>query len=300
MENNYKPSGRFSIVGMLGTFIIGSIVAIIAGLISYGFSYYLDFSIPLLFPGLIGASVGVVTMTNGEKIGKSRNPFLSILIAVLCAIIAWSTIHVADFVVFRNHVYADILTELPHLYPGEVKQVFNYWLIDETGNRGIVGFLLLKAYSSNVAISYMFSGATTPPLFNITGIGLIIYWLVELGIILFMAVVMNKDYAGKPYCEKCGVRRKISFPVFGDDSNIDDVVARIEAGDVVSALDLLTEKEDGNLVRFVVEHCPDCFDSLYAELIVVKDVGPKTWIDQTAWNGILHPDDIKTILEYEE
>jgi hypothetical protein len=183
---------------------------------------------------------------------------------------------------------------------GEVKQVFNYWLIDETGNGGILGFLLLKAYSSNVEFSYIFSGATTPSLFNITGIGLILYWLVELGIIVLMAVVMNRDYARKPYCEKCGVRRKISFPVFGDDSNIDDVVAQIEAGDIVSALDSFTEKEDGNMVKFVVEHCPNCFDSLSAELIVVKDVGPKSWIDQTAWNGKLQPDDIKTILEYEE
>jgi hypothetical protein len=61
MENIYKPSGRFSIIGMFGTLIIGSIVAIISGLIAYGFSYYLDFSIPLIFPILIGTSVGLAT-----------------------------------------------------------------------------------------------------------------------------------------------------------------------------------------------------------------------------------------------
>ena len=285
---------------MVFTLVIGSASGIICGLIVYLFSKYLRFSIPFLVPGVLGITVGIITQSLGQKIGKSRNPFLSIAVAAFCAFIAWSTIHVADYLQFRGQVYSDILRELPWLSSGEVNFIFNSWLNEETGKNGLIGFLLLKASSSNVEISYLFSGATTPPLFNLTGIGLILYWMIDLGIIMTIAIMTNVEYARKPFCEQCGAWRKISFPAFGDDSYIDEVINHLSRADILTALNLLTKNQDGNLAKLVVEYCPVCYQSDYAKLIVFEDTGPKTWEEHTVWEGNLPPNEIKSILEFGE
>ena len=285
---------------MFVTLILGGASAILSGLIIYLVSRYLKFSIPFLVPGVMGIAVGMTTQSLGQKIGKSRNPYLSIAIAAICAIIAWSTIHVADYLQFRGQVYSDILREFPLLNSGEVNFIFNSWLNAETGKNGLAGFLLLKASSSNVEISYLFSGATTPPLINLTGTGLILYWMVDLSIIMAIAIATNLEYAKKPYCEKCGAWRKIGFPAFGDDSNIDEVVNQLSRGDILPALNLLTKTRDGNLAKLVVEHCPVCYQSDYARLIVIEDTGPKTWMEHTVWERNLQPNEIGSILEFGE
>lgn len=300
MGNQYQPSGKFSIIGMFVTLITGSATAIISGLIVYLIGRYLNFGIPFLVPGIMGIAIGMVTQSLGQKIGKSRNPFLSIAIAAFCALLAWSTIHAADYLQFRGQAYSDILREFPLLNSKEVNFFFNSWLNNVTGKKGLLGFLLLKAYSSNLEISYLFSGATTPPLINLTGIGLILYWVVDLGIIMTVAIGTNLEYAKKPYCEKCGAWRKISFPAFGDDSNIDEVTSLLSRGDILPALNLLTIKQDGNLAKLVLDYCPVCYRSDHAKLIVIKDTGPKTWEEHTVWKGNLQPDEVKSILEFEE
>lgn len=292
-----KPSGKFSPLGMLVTLVGGSLAGIAVGLLFYGVNWALPFSIPLVFPAIAGGLVGWAARRLGSRIGRCRNPFLAVCVAILVSTVAWGTGHVADYLDFRARTYNDILKEYPQAPAEKINFVIDAWLQEQTGQNGFIGFMLLKANSSAMEITHVTGGGAAIPALTLSGIGLMLYWLVELVITAGVAGYINYDYAKTPYCEQCHTWRKYKTPAVGTSVHLAETVEQLQQRNIPAALALLNKNPEGPITRLEVEFCPTCYDSQVAKLVVIRDTGPKTWVETTVWADKLAPQHIRHIIE---
>lgn len=295
-ENINKPSGKFSPFGMLATLFGGAFVGIIVGLVFYGLNMVLPFGIPLVFPAIAGGLTGYATLRLGSSIGRCRNPLLAVCVAMLAGAMAWGTEHTTDYLRFHAEAYNSILKEYPQAPAEKINLVIDEWLKEKTGQSGFVGFMLLKANSNSVEITHITGGSALSAM-TLSGFGLMAYWFVELMITAGVAGVVNRDYAKAPYCDNCNAWRKYRTPVIGTDANLEETIEQFQQRNIAGALESLGKNSEGNITRLETEFCPVCYDSKMAQLVVVKDTGPKTWVEKTAWADKLEPRHIRQILE---
>lgn len=292
-----KPSGKFSLPGM-GVTLLGSVsAAILTGLVFYGLSLILSFSLPLVFPAIMGGLAGYAALRLGSTIGRCRNPMLAVSVAVLAGTVAWGTAHVVDYFQFRREAYQEIVREAPLASPNQINGAIDNWLKEQTGLGGFLGFMLIKATSNTLEITHVTAGGAALPPLTLNGFGLMFYWLFELMVAAGVAGAINWNYAKAPYCEKCNVQRKYKTPIAGTDANLEETISHLQQRTIVAALASLEKNPEGNVARLEVEFCPVCFDSDLCKLVVVKDTGPRTWLEKTVWADKLESDHIRKIIE---
>lgn len=295
-RHSTKPSGKFSPIGMLATFFGGVVGGIVVGLIFYAINRTLHFGIPLVFPALSGMLAGFVTWQLGSSIGRCRNPMLAIFVALVAGSMAWGTEHITDYLRFRADASSSILQEYPQAPKENINLVIDEWLQENTGQRGFTGFMLLKSMSSSMEITPFYQAVVLPGV-SLNGWGLIIYWFVELVITASAAAIVNRNYAKAPYCDSCNAWRKYKTPIVGTDVNLEETIEQLQQRNISTALDLMEKDSEGNITHLEIEFCPKCYDSKIAKLVVVKDTGPKSWVEETVWSDKLEPRYIQQILE---
>jgi len=294
---NPRPSGKFSLPGMLLTLLVGILTAIVTGLIFYALSSVLPFSIPMLFPAIMGGIVGFVVMRMGSRIGRCRNWVLAVTVAAIAGAVAVGTGHVADYWRFRTETAESIVAELPWVEPEFVDDMIDTWLLEnETGQPGIVGFILLKsAHSSREITGYQYGAPVFD--FGLSGTGLMIYWLVEALVSAGIAGLINRSYARAPYCDKCNAWREYQTALIGAMPGAAEAIQHLKNRDIAAAVAALTKHKEGDVARFEMEFCPVCYDSALARLVIVEDTGAQTWLEKTVWSDKLEPQHIAQILE---
>lgn len=293
----YRPSGRFSFSGMALTLLGGLLVAVAAGLVAFVIRTAISFSIPMVLPAVAGGVVGYFTMRLASGIGRCRNPALAIGTAAVVGAVAWGSSHVYDYLYFQWTAFNEVKSSVPHADIVTFERAVDEYLASETGVGGFVGYMLLKAEGSSVEFGYIGQSGNAISGTGITGFGLILYWLFEVMMSAGLAVIINKDFAREPYCEQCRTWRKYKVPLTGMDSGIEAVVDNLNRGDVAAAREGLVRATEGNIVRLEIEYCPKCHDSKTAQLVVVKDTGPRTWVETTLWAGKLTPDQVTIVVE---
>lgn len=289
--SKYKPSGKFSLPGMLLTLMAGIGTAVIAGLVFYLVGSVIPCGIPFLFPVLLGIAVGIVTMELGSRVGRCRNQVLAISIAVIAGIVAGSSEHIIDYARFRLNVFNSIATEAPQASLQSINSVIDQWLRDETGHPGFIGFMLLKTTSDSIEIIPLYYGAAIGG-FRLTGPFLVLYWLFELLTVTGLAGFMNRSYSLEPYCEQCNAWRKCKVPVVGSVDRIDEAVEALQRREITAAVRALGTHSEGDIARLEMELCPVCYDNSHTTLVVVRDAG-----EYTVWTDKLDTSSVRGLLE---
>lgn len=293
-----KFNGKFSPAGMLVTLLGGIAAGILVGLGFYGLGMVLPFSIPLVFPAIAGGLAGAATLRLGSGIGQCRSPMLAILVALVAGVVTWGTEHVTDYVVFWTQASTGLLQEYPQAPAEAINLAIDAWLVEQTGQGGFVGFMLLKASTNAVSFTHLMGSGAAVSTSPLSGWGLIVYWFVELLIIAGVAIAINSKYATEPYCDNCHTWRKYKTPIIGSDLNLAEAIEYLQQRNITAALRALGNDDSaGNIVRLEAEFCPKCYDSPVAKLVLIQDTGPKTWLEKTVWADKLEPRHIRQILE---
>ncbi|CAG0927422.1 hypothetical protein TFLX_00458 [Thermoflexales bacterium] len=292
-----KPSGKFSLPGMVVALAGGIAVVVSFGAIFSLITSAISFSIPLVVPAMLGAVVGYATMKLGTSFGRCRNPKLAVSVAIIAGVVAWGTQYVIDYGRFRSVAFATIVHELPQATSQQVDHFVDQWLQEETGQSGLVGFMFLKADSESIEITSHQYGVPLAG-FRLSGFSLVIYWLIELLMIVGLAAYINRSYAKQPYCDQCETWRDYEVPMLGSPEHVDEAITAFQRRDIPTAIEALGTCEQGDFIRLEIEYCPRCFEDAYAKLVAVHDTGqPKHWTEQLLWSNRLDPNLTRQVLE---
>jgi len=181
----YKPCNQVSVLGMellIAATLIGGI-ALGAGVWAISRIAY----IPLMWPLGIGLAGFLIIGFAVEK-GRSPNPFLAGLFGTLIAVLAYTTYHYGEYLLFRREQTASLAAMLSETY-GNVDeraaaQALDLLLEEETGHRGFLGYLCWTAKTGVTFTSFLQhqvaeSGGPAAPGLTITSGWVWFYWLIE-------------------------------------------------------------------------------------------------------------------------
>lgn len=188
----YKPSNKVPSSGF--TWLILS--SILGGLAIGGITFVVSRLIYLviLFPALMGGA-GAKVSEIAIKRGKVRNPFIASIFAALTGIVLYGTFHGAEYFWFKQEASQAISQELGDVEDGEIQQIIEEYLQEETGATGFWGYMKLSA-KGGVSI-----GRAGRDRFTLTGTMTWIYWLIEFGIIEGVIIATAVSHAKQPFCE---------------------------------------------------------------------------------------------------
>jgi hypothetical protein len=257
----YKPSGQLHPAGLALAVLGGLAIAVLAG-VAYG---YLVVYIPLagwvtfLLSAGLGAAIGAGT-SQLLKIGKVRNPSLSMAVVVSVTLVGYYVSWGAWLKALLGRGDIDVPLFQLLSSPGDMWGAIK--TINESGGVNIAGF--------------------TPSGGVLWGL-----WVVEL-LIIFGAAIMLSMAAGlnRPFCERC--RRWCDGSVVallepGYD-NIDAALrSRLEAKDFDALAELGNSESDWQYFRVQLHACPQCedFNTLSIDHVAVSIDGEGARSEQT-------------------
>jgi len=189
----------------LGSVALLFVAVLVAGVVVGGLASLVGRFIYLIiiFPVVMGMAAGFVI----DKIvvtGKIRSIFVVVAAGIFAAVLIYGSMHTFDYFQFRSDAKKEIQKEVVAQYgqpapEANVQAFIDEYLVKETGSPGLIGFILLEA-KEGVSISHATSGSGS-------GINLgaftWVYWLIELGIIGWMAVSIPIKSARNLFCEHC-------------------------------------------------------------------------------------------------
>lgn len=236
-----------NLVFVLFSILGGIVVGLTAG--SIGAFIYLV----IVFPVIMGFAGGKV-ITDNAKYMKTTNNFLIALTSVLTAVVLFST---TFYIRFLGLYVTTALNELGGMTDQNLKVakvLVDYALEEETGRTGFIGYILFKA-NQGVSIGRIFRSNEL----NLGPIFTWLYWLVELGVIIFITVYTSKEISKKPFCENCnawyGGKRHIGGVVAAQETNI---LNSIKLQDYASVGKSLEENPDLPSVELYLQSCMSC------------------------------------------
>lgn len=190
----FEPSGNFEIAGGAIQLGIGAVaaVALAAAVHFLGRLIYLV----LLFPVLWGAVVGGLQVIAIKK-GKCRSAAVAAVIGLLCGVGSYGVFQVLQ----NRHTRSAMSEALAGKLKTDGTAVYDAYLEQEFGGKGFAGQLAHRA-SLGMSISRTGSGGgDKKPM--ITGVGMYIYWLIEVLIVAGFAAALPAAAAREPFCESC-------------------------------------------------------------------------------------------------
>ncbi|MCS7071708.1 MAG: hypothetical protein NZM00_09395, partial [Anaerolinea sp.] len=142
---SYRNTGIASPFGLLLGLIIGVFLSVVVGLVSFAFSTFVVYLVPLhpLFVALIVAGVSAVVV----RVGKVRSLLPGILIGVLIGALTYGVSRAAE--------YGYAVYQEAEGYAGKSGDVLANWnvaqrdidrlLERQTGQSGVIGYVLFSA-----------------------------------------------------------------------------------------------------------------------------------------------------------
>jgi hypothetical protein len=232
-----KPASKR---GAVIAFIFVSLLVIMWGLM-FGFVIgvlsnllYLVF----VFPVVIGISNGSLIADAIEKI-KIRKPTQVVILSILSAVAIYGMLHYGRYVGFIVQASLEISSDFSAALEDEnlsvAKAFTNYLMQEETGHPGFTGYMLYKV-STGVSIGRLTRSST----FNLGPVLTVLYWLLELGIIVGLTVQKGRRVISLPFCESCGNQ-------FGGEKHLGGTASANES----FLLDLIRQKDFVGLRRLI-------------------------------------------------
>ena len=201
-----QPSKPARKRGAVIAFIFISLLVIMWGLM-FGFVIgvlsnllYLIF----VFPVVIGLSNGSLIADAVEKM-KIRKPSQVVILSILSAVAIYGMLHYGRYVGFIVQASLEISSDFSAVLEDEnlsmAKAFTDYLLQEETGRPGFTGYMLYKV-STGVSIGRLSRSSSV----NLGPVLTMLYWLLEIGIIVGLTFQKGKRVIGLPSCESCGNR----------------------------------------------------------------------------------------------
>lgn len=191
----YKPSQKAPVSGLVLTFIISVVAGVAIGALAsfIGQWLYLIIFFPLIMGGVTGAAVA-----QGVRLGKLRNPILAALLGIVAGIVCYTAMHATDYYLFLRDLRAYGAEQAPAgTTAADVDNLINLMLLEETGQEGFAGFILLEA-QEGVSIGQVGRSNET----NIGSTFTWIYFAIELIIITVLSAALGYTKAKEPFCEE--------------------------------------------------------------------------------------------------
>jgi hypothetical protein len=254
----YQPANKAPLPGLLlltltalvGGVAIGGIVSFVSRLI------YLI----ILFPIGMGFAGGAAVMVMVKR-GKVRFPLVAAAFGALTALLLYGSLHYFDYLAFRSEAQTYLADQLRPDYgeiePARLQELVDAVLVGEVGQPGFVGYILLEA-REGVSIGEV--GRDTSV--NLGPFFTWVYWLVELGIITFLAVTLPWKAASQPFCEThdrwYSLPRHLGSVGPAQSGNL---ITLLRSGNFTQAGESLQPSLPLPCVQVHIESCPDCATS---------------------------------------
>jgi len=263
--------------------------AVVGGAVEGVISRWL--SLLLLFPALLGLVVGAVAT---RVIGSShiRSPWVAAGLAGVAGLCAQAALHGVQYAEFRSELGKQF-SESPR---GGVDSaaVIDQVLETETGQRGVVGYLLFRAkLGTEIKKAGQSSGI------KLEGLGFWILFGINFLIAGGIAAGMAFSRANTPYCEPCKRWYEQNQPVASGSADKAAVKGTLQALDSGVFTDVPasfgTPRPDGVAVFQLLRcaGCPDHEPQLTLTLVTGSAKKQKT---KQAYKGMLRPDEARSLL----
>ena len=185
--SNIAPSqgvAKLAISSLVSGAAIGGATAFISK-----FIYFI-----VLFPIAMGFVSGAA-MGFAVKKGKIRNPITALGLGILGGLVTYGSLMYGQYINFQNEVETTLEREYNVTDKNQAKEQINNLLQQETGSSGFVGFVKMSA-KEGITISRRGSS------FEIKDNFAYLLWLIELGIVGFLAASIPFKSANEPFNEQ--------------------------------------------------------------------------------------------------
>jgi hypothetical protein len=190
----YVPSGKAGGAGLALTVGLAAVAGLVLGVAVHfvGRAFYLL----LLFPFLWGLGIGLAASA-GVRLGKCRNVTFAAMSAILASIASYGAYQALE----NWHVRTQ-LKEAIRKAGGDPDADYDEYMKSEYGATGFEAELKFRSEAGMNIGRPGRGGEEKKPL--ISGTGMYVYWLLELGIIGVMGVLPAAAQAKSLFCEPCG------------------------------------------------------------------------------------------------
>jgi hypothetical protein len=260
----YVPSGKVGGAGLAAT--IGA--SLVAGLLLAVVVHFVGrlFYLILVFPFAWGLGVGAAASL-GVRLGKCRNVSFAVIAAVVGAVGSYGAFHALE----NWHVRSEFKKLIAAEGVEDVDGAYREFLTQKYGSAGFEGELKMRS-EFGMSIGRAGRGGDHKPM--ISGAGMYVYWLVELGIIAFIATAPAKAQAKSLFCEPCEAwyqrRRALGISLEKGPA----AAAALEKGDWPALASCV-----GSGGELSLEKCPSCEKSdigVILELVTTDEKGKES------------------------
>jgi hypothetical protein len=192
----YEPSGKCGAGGALAVAGIGIGAALGLGVAVHFIGRF--FYLILLMPVLWGLAIGLAA-AGGVRVGKRRSAALALAVGAIGGLLSYGLYHLLDNAYVRSEVKKEIARQMEE--PGDVDALYDMVLRTKYGKAGFFGELAMRA---EMGMSIGRPGRSTESKPLVTGIGMYIYWGIELLAVAGVACLLPLGAVREPFCEPCG------------------------------------------------------------------------------------------------
>ena len=266
----YQPIRRFStkyfmlsiLIGVGGIFIVAIGAFLLSNIIHFVF----------LYPFIIAFLIMILSSSMIQK-GRILNRRLAFILTLAMGVCVYVLYHYADYIYVRT-IAINNWVQKYEITRAEGRVGFNLNLIDLTGTGGFLGFL---KYMASEGISFRFwlsiggTAATPTGPLSIVGIGVWIYWLVELAVILTLLVLFTKGTGqvfSTEYQDWYGNFTQIAT-VHG--KNMENFLSLIKKGDYSPASKMIDLTNEDQHPQFELSLCKNPFDGKGKRVLRIKE-----------------------------
>lgn len=265
----YVPSGKVGLPGF-ATVACLSLAAAVAGGVLFHFIGRLIYLI-LVFPAVWGVALGAGVALS-VRVGKCRSVSLAAAWGILAPVASYAVFHVLENAQVRS-TYVSVLLLEKDATPESARRRYDEELRREYGSDGFWGELAHRA-DMGMSIQKVGRGSSAKEP-TIRGVGMYVYWAVELGVVALCAFFLPLSAARQPFCEPCRtwfVKKEIAAL---DDARAEEGLRALERRDFRAFAACV----GAGAHALSLEKCPKCSESPVRVLVeaVTQDAkGNKT------------------------
>ncbi len=263
---NYVPSGKVGGAGVVMSVGFGLVAGAVCA-VAFHFVGRL-FYLVLLFPLVWGLVIGAATAA-GVRTGKCRNSAVGLVAGVIAAVASFGIFQTLE----NRHVHSAVLEAVGKeaALPKDV-DVYDEFLQQKHGGTGFMAHLSARAEMGMNISRAGRGGKDSKPM--ISGMGMYIYWFVELAIIAGVCGLMALAAAREPFCEKCEVWYEKTELAGIVPSKLEEARRAIVARDYAKLPSLVVRTNPGGALS--VMKCTKCSEApvvVKLEAVTVNDKG---------------------------
>jgi hypothetical protein len=275
MESNTTASNAHKILSLLGALLIVLVGGALIGLLTavVGSVCYLVFVFPIAM-GIAGGKVArwAVRAANVRKTGQV------IALAVLTALVLYGTFHYGRYLALQVQSALLLASKLPETGGSDLlmlgKVAADYGLKQETSHTGFLGYMLYKA-KSGISIGRFYSQNRL----ELTSFLAWLYWVVELGVIIWITMTMAKRELLVPVCEACGKRLGGEKHLGGTAPANESLLLELLQRNELAELGLLLEKDAGlPSLELYLQRCEACGGSTATLTVRRAELGTRGYV----------------------